>query len=139
MSYRQNKKKRGGFTLLEIMVVVVIIGLLAGLVTVRTRSYLSVSRQNAAKAEIAKMVDALDAFYAVHHRYPTNEQGLAALTEKTAKFPDGLLSKVPTDPWGNDYVYNCPGRIRPYEIISYGADGREEGENENADIISDQL
>ena len=126
------------FTLLEIMVVVVIIGLIAGLVTVRTRSYLVVSKQNVAKVEISKMVDALEAFYAVHSRYPTNEEGLAALAEKTQKFPDGLLNKVPVDPWGNDYVYNCPGRTSPYEIISYGADGREGGENENADIISGQ-
>ncbi len=133
-----DRKKRRGFTLLEIMVVVVIIGLLAGLVTVRTRSYLLVSRQNAAKAEISKMVDALEAFYAVQNRYPTNEEGLAALVEKTSKFPDGLLNKVPKDPWSNDYVYNCPGRTSAYEIICYAADGREGGENENADIVSGQ-
>ena len=132
--------RRSGFTLLEIMVVVVIIGLLAGLVTVRTRSYISVSRQEAAKTELAKMRDALDAYYAVHSRYPTNEEGLAALTAKTPKFPDGLLNKVPRDPWGNDYVYNCPGRgDSAYEVISYGADGREGGEGENADISSRDL
>jgi general secretion pathway protein G len=126
------------YTLLEILVVITIIGLLAGLVSVRTRSYLVVSKQNAAKAEISKMVDALEAYYAVNNRYPTNEEGLAALAEKTPKFPDGLLSKVPTDPWGNAYVYNCPGRTSAYEIICYGADGREGGENENADIVSGQ-
>ena len=131
-----NRGRRCAFTLLEIMVVVVIIGLLAALVTVRTRSYLVVSKQNAAKAEISKMVDALEAYYAVQNRYPTNEEGIAALVEKTSKFPDGLLSKVPTDPWGNAYVYNCPGRTSAYEIICYGADGREGGENENADIVS---
>ena len=136
MYYRKNKRR--AFTLLEIMVVVVIIGLLVGLVTVRTRSYLHVSRQNAAQAEIAKMVDALEAYYAVHNRYPTNEEGIGALTAKTSQFPDGLLSKVPKDPWGNDYVYNSPGRTSAYEVISYGADGREGGENENADIISGQ-
>jgi general secretion pathway protein G len=143
MYYREDreqlcKDKRRAFTLLEIMVVVVIIGLLAGLVSVRTRSYLLVSRQNAAKTEIAKMADALEAYYAVHNRYPTNEEGFSVLVEKTQKFPDGLLNKIPKDPWGNDYVYNCPGRTSAYEIICYGADGREGGENENADIISGQ-
>ncbi|MDO5554809.1 MAG: type II secretion system major pseudopilin GspG [Planctomycetia bacterium] len=126
------------FTLLEIMVVVVIIGLLAGLVTVRTRSYLVVSKQNAAKVEIAKMVEALEAYYAVHNRYPTNEEGLAALVEKTQSFPDGLLNKVPKDPWGNDYVYNCPGQTEVFEIVCFGADGQEGGESENADIKSGQ-
>jgi len=135
------KRKYKAFTLLELMVVVVIIGLLAGLVTVRVRSYLILAKQNAAKTEIAKIADALEAYYAVYNRYPTNEEGLAALVEQTPKFPDGLLSKVPTDPWDNDYVYNCPGQSKdkPYEIISYGADGREGGEGENADIISWQL
>ena len=136
MYSKQNKKKRLGYTLLEIMVVVVIIGLLAGLVAVRTRSYLHVSRQNAAQAEIAEIVDALEAYYAVHNRYPTNEEGLAPLLEKTSKFPDGLLNKMPKDPWGNPYVYNSPGRTSAFDIICYGADGREGGDNENADIIS---
>ena len=137
MYYRKHHMKRHAFTLLEIMVVVVIIGLLAGLVTVRTRSYLHVSRQNAAQAEIAKIKDALEAYYMIHNRYPTNEEGLAVLLEKTPKFPDGLLNKVPTDPWGNAYVYNSPGRTSAFEVISYGADGREGGENENADIVSE--
>jgi general secretion pathway protein G len=132
----KRRKHRRAFTLLEIMVVVVIIGLLASLVTVRTRSYLTVSRQNAAKAEISKIADALEAFYAIQNHYPTNEEGIAVLCEKTSKFPDGLLSKVPKDPWGYDYVYNCPGRSAAYEIICYAADGKEGGENENADIIS---
>jgi len=137
VSFREVRGRKA-FTLLELMVVIVIIGLLAGLVTVRVRSYLILSKQNAAKAEISKMVDALEAYYAVHNRYPTNEEGIAALVEQTPKFPDGLLSKVPKDPWSNDYVYNCPGRSTAYEIICYGADGREGGEGENADIISGQ-
>jgi general secretion pathway protein G len=144
MCYKKDKNKRRAFTLLEIMVVVVIIGLLAGLVTVRVRSYLILSKQNVAKAEIKNMANAVDSFYLVHSRYPTNEEGLAVLLNKTKEFPDGLLDKIPKDPWKNDYVYNCPGRTladgrtAPFEIICYGADGREGGENENADIISGQ-
>jgi general secretion pathway protein G len=136
VSFRDSRRRRHAFTLLEIMVVVVIIGLLASLVTVRTRSYLTVSRQNAAKAEISKIVDALEAFYAIENRYPTNEEGIAVLCAKTPKFPDGLLSKVPQDPWNHDYVYNCPGRTSAYEVICYATDGKEGGENENADIVS---
>jgi len=135
---KRKKWDRAAFTLLELMVVIVIIGLLAGLVTVRTRSYLVLSKQNAAKVEIAKITEALEAYYAVHGRYPANEEGLAALVEKSDSFPDGLLSKVPKDPWKNDYVYNCPGHSSAFEVISYGADGREGGEGENKDIRSDQ-
>lgn len=133
---RRSKLVRRGFTLLELMVVIVIIGLLAGLVTVKTRSYLVVSRQNAARVEIAKIVEALEAFYAVHNRYPTNEEGLIPLIEKSKEFPDGLLSKIPKDPWNNEYVYNCPGNDSSFDVFSYGADGREGGEDENADLSS---
>lgn len=138
---RRNPRKPtvpSGFTLLELMVVLVIIGLLAGLVTEKTRSYLIVSKQNAAKVEIAKIIEALEAFYAIHSRYPTNEEGLVPLVEKSDSFPDGLLSKIPKDPWKNDYVYNCPGRNAPFEVICYGADGREGGDGENQDIRSGQ-
>lgn len=136
MFCKRKKKTKRGFTLLELMVVIVIIGLLAGLVTVKTRSYLIVSRQNAARVEIAKIVEALEAFYAVRNHYPTNEEGLAPLVEKSKEFPDGLLSKIPKDPWNNEYVYNCPGRNSSFEVISYGADGREGGEDENLDLSS---
>ena len=136
--YFDKRDRRKGFTLLELMVVLVIIGLLAGLVTVKTRSYLLISKQNAAKVEVAKIVDALEAYYAVNSRYPTNEEGLAVLVGKSEQFPDGLLSKVPKDPWKHEYVYNCPGRDSPFEVICYGADGREGGESENKDIVSSQ-
>lgn len=140
MFYSERKKRgRAAFTLLELMVVIVIIGLLASLVTVKTRSYLVVSKQNAAKVEVAKIVEALEAYYAVHGRYPTNEEGFTVLVEKSNTFPDGLLSKIPKDPWKNDYVYNCPGRNSAFEVICYGADGREGGENENKDIFSDRM
>jgi general secretion pathway protein G len=121
------------------MVVIVIIGLLAGVVTLSVRSYLIRSRQNVAKMEIAKICQAIDTFYSHFDRYPSNEKGIAALTEKSDAFADGILSKMPTDPWGNPYEYQSPGRKGPYEVISYGADHREGGTGADTDISSDAL
>lgn len=131
--------QRAAFTLAELMVVIVIIGLLAGVVTLSVRSYLIRSRQNVAKMEIAKICQALDTYYTQFNRYPTNEKGLAALTEKTQAFADGLLNKLPVDPWGNPYEYQSPGRKGPYEVISYGADHREGGTGADTDLSSDEL
>lgn len=128
-----------GFSLIEVLVVMVIIGLLASLVVFRTRSYLVASKQNAAKAEIAKIVQALESFYAAHDRYPTNEEGLQVLVASSEAFPDGLLNKVPNDPWKHAYQYNSPGRAGPFEVICLGGDGREGGESAARDISSDDL
>jgi general secretion pathway protein G len=130
---------RAAFSLVELMVVVVIIGLLSSLVAVQTRSYLIASKQNAAKAEIRTMVDAMETFFLNQSRYPTNEEGVAILTKGTASYPDGFLKKVPTDPWGRPYEYNSPGAYSPFEIICLGADGREGGEGADADISSEAL
>jgi len=134
---RKSRSRRNGFSLMELMVVIVILGLLAGLVVVKTRSYLILSKQNAAKVEIAKMREALESYYAIYNHYPTNEEGINALVEPSEKLPEGLLSKVPKDPWGNPYVYNSPGKEDVYDIICYGADGREGGEGADADILDD--
>lgn len=131
--------ERFGFTLVELMVVIVIIGLLAGVVTVSVRSYLIRSRQNVAKLEIAKICQALDTFYSQYDQYPTNEKGITALTEKSKAFPDGLLNKMPVDPWGHPYEYQTPGRNGIYEVRSYGADHREGGTGADTDISSDDL
>ena len=134
------RKRRGkGFSLVEIMIVIVIIGLLAGLVTVNVRSYLAKAKQNSAKQEIATIVKALETFYASYSRYPTNEEGLDILIKPSTKFPEPLLSGGLTDPWGRVYQYNAPGSNGPYEVISFGEDGQEGGEGVNADISSDQL
>ena len=130
-------RRRRGFTLLEVMVVIVILGLLAGIVAVKTRSYIVLSKQNAARVEIAKIREALEAFYAVYNRYPTNEEGIKALVDPSERFPQGLLNKVPKDPWGHPYLYNSPGKKGAFDVISYGADGREGGEGADADISSD--
>ena len=131
-----------GFSLMEIMIVIVIIGLLAGVVTLNVRSYLSKAKQETARHEIATMMHAVETFNATYNRYPTNEEGLGILCKATDKFPEGLLNSktVPIDPWGHPYQYNCPGSDgSPYEIISYGADGKEGGDGYNADISSKNL
>lgn len=119
------------------MVVLVILGLMAGIVVFKTRSYLVMSKQNAAKVEISKISQALETFYAAYDRYPTNEEGLAVLAAPGEKFVDAILNKVPRDPWGNPYQYNNPGRNGAFDVICYGADGREGGEAANKDITSE--
>lgn len=131
--------QRLGFSLVELMVVIVIIGLLAGVVTISVRSYLIRSKQNIARLEISKICQALDTYYGEFDRYPTSEQGIESLVQKSDAFPDGLLNKLPADPWGHPYEYTSPGRQAPYEVICYGADHREGGEGADADISSADL
>lgn len=116
-----------GFSFIEIMIVVVIIGLLAGAVALNVGSYVDKAKINRAKSDIATIISAIETYYGEHGRYPTNEEGLEALDLKN-----------PKDPWGRDYQYNIPGREKdsPYEIICFGADGREGGVKSNADIGS---
>jgi general secretion pathway protein G len=134
-----DRKRRRAFSLVELMIVIVIIGLLAGVVTVNVRSYLMRARQNTARAEIATVVQALGTYYATYGRYPTNEEGLDALLRPSEKLPEPLLEGKPTDPWGNPYQYNSPGAKGPFEVVSFGADGREGGEAGDADITSADL
>jgi len=139
LAITRTRRRRAGFSLPELMVVIVIIGLLAGVATVSVRSYLVRGKQNIAKMEIAKICEALDAFYSHFDRYPTAEEGIAVLAAKTADFPDGLLNKVPNDPWGNRYEYLVPGSNGPYEVICYGGDHRQGGSGGDADISSVDL
>ncbi len=132
-------RARHAFSLVELIVVMVILGMLAGLVAVRTRGYLISSKQNAAKAEIANIVKAIETFYADQGRYPTTDEGLEVLAEGTDTWPDGFLNKVPRDPWKNSYEYVSPGTTEPYEVLCLGADGREGGEGENRDFSSESL
>jgi general secretion pathway protein G len=138
MSCNRNSRRRG-FSLVEIMIVIVIIGLLAGVVTVNVRSYLAKAKQNTARQEIATIVHALEAFYTTYGRYPNNDEGITVLAEPTPKLPEPPLKGTPTDPWGNPYQYNAPGRSGPFEVICYGANGREGGEGVDQDISSDHL
>jgi general secretion pathway protein G len=129
-----------GFTLFEILVVITIIGLMAGLVAPRIYRYLAGANLKTAKAQIESFGTALDIFRLDTSRYPTTEEGLAALREK----PSGaegwqgpyLQKEIPADPWKRPYIYKCPGEHGEYDIISYGADGVEGGDGENQDIVS---
>ena len=131
--------RSGGFTLVELIAVIVIIGILASVVAFRTRSYLVVSKQNAAKLDVSRIAQAIDTYYATHDRYPNNEEGLRVLTEQDAAFEEGILKTIPLDPWKRPYQYNSPGSNSAYEVICLGADGREGGEGADRDISSDEL
>ena len=127
------------FSLIEMMAVLVLIGLLAGLVIVNVRPLMVRGKQDAARGQISNFASALESFHGFYGRYPTSDEGLALMTQKSAKLSEPLLRSVPLDPWGHAYQYNSPGRTEPYEVISYGADGREGGTGADADIESWQL
>lgn len=137
--YSKRTARAAGFSLVELMVVIVIIGLLAGTVTVGVRSYLIRSKQNIARTEISKICQALESFYLEYDRYPTNDEGLDVLVEPSERFPEPLLDRLPNDPWKNPYAYLETGAAPPYEVACYGADGREGGEGADADISSKNL
>jgi len=112
---------RRAFTLVEIMIAVVIVGLLASVVTINVRSYMLKAKQNIARQTLATTVNALETFYALNNRYPTNEEGLDVLCKPTEKDPEPLLDKFPIDPWGNPLQYNSTGKT--YELICHSEDG----------------
>ena len=128
-----------GFSLVEVMIVLVIIGLMAGVVTLSVRTYLVRAKVNTARREIATLCDALETWYAETGQYPTSDEGLEQLGKSSDRFPEPLLRGSPIDPWGTPYQYNQPGRDGPYEVICFGADAREGGAGNDADIHSDQL
>lgn len=134
----RTRLKAGGFTLLELLVVMVIIGLLVGYVGPKYFSQIGKSEVKAARAQINALGKALDQFRLDNGHYPTTEEGLVALVERPAdeaKWDGPYLSKaVPPDPWGNPYVFVLPGEHGEYDLLSYGKDGKPGGEGENADI-----
>ncbi len=129
-----------GFTLIEIMIVMIIIGLLAALVAPKFFGRLSSAKLSAAKAQIELIGTALDAFRLDTGRYPTTEEGLKALREKPSGVENWhgpyLPKEIPLDPWKRPYIYKCPGEHGEYDLISYGLDGVEGGEGENQDVVS---
>jgi general secretion pathway protein G len=139
----EHKRKKAGFTLLEIMVVIVILGILGAIVAPKFMDEPHKARVVKAKLQIGNLSTALNKFYLDNGFYPTTEQGLQALVRKPTVgripknyTPGGYISKIPKDPWGEDYVYLSPGRHGKFDIISYGADGQEGGPETDADIQS---
>jgi general secretion pathway protein G len=133
-----------GFTLIEILVVITIIGLIMGLVGPRVLTYLGEAKVKAATIQIESFASSLDLFYLDLGRYPTSSEGLTALVQR----PGGATgwngpylknNSVPNDPWGHPYRYRSPGERNPYEIISVGSDGQEGGTGTAADIKSWEL
>ena len=137
------RKHGKGFTLLELLVVIVIIGLLAAYVGPKYFSQLGKSEVTVAKAQIEAFEKSLDTYRLDVGRYPTTEEGLGALLAAPptagAKWNGPYLKKgVPPDPWGRPYQYKSPGTKSEYEIVSLGKDGQPGGEGDNADISSAQ-
>jgi general secretion pathway protein G len=137
---RTHTSKEKGFTLLELLVVMVIIGLLVGYVTPVYFKQVGKAEIKLARAQIEAFGKALDQYRLDTGHYPATVLGLKSLVAKPAneaKWDGSYLKKeVPLDPWGNDYVYRSPGQNGEYDIVSYGKDGAAGGEGENADIFS---
>jgi len=135
---RIQNHRQFGFTLLELLVVMVIIGLLAGYVAPRYFAQVGKSEVKVARAQIDAFDKALEAYRLDTGHYPTTEQGLAALSAApsgVAKWQGPYLKKsVPPDPWGKPYLYKQPGDHGDFDISSYGRDGKPGGQNEDADI-----
>ena len=140
---------KNGFTLIEILVVVLIISILAGIVGLSVLRHPGEAKVTAAKLQIKTLKSALQLYRMEQNRYPTQEQGLKALCVKPSvapvpeKYPaEGYLenTRLPKDPWNHDYIFISPGRNQePYEIISYGSDGEPGGTGDAADLFSSDL
>jgi len=135
---RPTGRRKNGFTLIEILIVMVILGLLASLVGPRMFGKLGMAKQKTAKTQIEMLGAALDAFRLDNGRYP---DGLGALVENYANWenwsgPYLAKNEIPKDPWGNDYQYLYPGQHGEFDLYSTGADGNPGGDGENEDIVS---
>lgn len=133
-------RDKQGFTLIELMVVIIILGLLAALVAPKMFGRIGEAKQKTAKAQIELFGTALDSFRLDSGRYPTTSEGLQALRTQPSgvKYWKGpyLPKEVPLDPWGNPYQYRSPGTHGDYDLYSLGADNAEGGEGEDKDVVS---
>ena len=138
MSEKKNHKQQQGFTLIELLIVMAILGMLAALVGPTVLDKMSGAQSKAAATQIANIETALDTYRLDMFKYPNSLDELNKNTSNNPKWQGPYLKKgIPKDPWGNDYQYRKPGHEgRKYDIYSFGADGQEGGEGENADIVS---
>src|ERR1051325_6596748 len=140
MNIQRSKKKSQAFSLLEIMIVVIIIGIIAATILPQFIGETHTARVNAAKGHVGELESAIERFYIHFDRYPTMEEGLKVLVEppagETAKWRGPYVKQIIKDPWGNEYQYRVPGIHHPtsFDIWSRGADGADGGEDKNADI-----
>ena len=144
LAYRAARRQHSGeegFTLVEMLVVITIIGMIMALVGPRVLNYLGESKTKAAKIQLESFTSALDLYYLDLGRYPSSNEGLAALVQSTNtpgwNGPYLRGGNVPNDPWSHTYVYRSPGEHGPYDIMSYGSDGQEGGSGIAADITLD--
>lgn len=135
------RRSEAGFTLIEMMVVVVILGLLATVVVINVLPSQDRAMREKARADIAVLEQAVESYRLDNFTYPSAEDGLTALVTPPASLtrPDryregGYIKRLPSDPWGNPYRYARPGKHGPFDIYSFGADDREGGEKNDADI-----
>ncbi|MET0395799.1 MAG: type II secretion system major pseudopilin GspG [Longimicrobiaceae bacterium] len=142
----RDRRSRAGFTLIEILVVILVLGVLAALVAPNVFQHVGSSRTTAARSQLELVGAALDAYRLDNDSYPGTDQGLSALlvapqgTPQPRSWRGPYLKKaVPADPWGNPYQYSSPGKVDPrhdYELVSLGRDGKDGGTGEDADIRS---
>lgn len=133
--------RQGGFSLIEIMVVVIIIGLLVGIIAPQVGDSADKARIQKAKADFKNIETALQMYHLDNFNYPTTEQGLEALMTKPSQAPvprsykkNGYVKQLQQDPWGRNYLYESPAEGHDYNIYTLGADGVSGGEEQNADI-----
>lgn len=136
-----SRVRQSGFSLIEIMVVVIIIGLLASIVAPQVLNRADEARVQKVKSDFKSIQTALKMYRIDNYAYPTSEQGLQALVERPTMAPQprnwdesGYLEQLPRDPWGNPYLYLSPGESHDYNIYTLGADGVSGGEDQNADL-----
>lgn len=144
--YYQSKQPQSGFTLLEMMIVLVILASLIGFIAPKLLSRADDAKITVTKVQMRHITTALDVYKLDNGHYPSTSQGLEALINKPTGYPEaknwksgGYLSKMPTDAWGNKFLYVSPGATSDYDLISLGADGTEGGDGDSADISIDDL